>query len=41
VTAALAAVTIAAVLLGFAPQWVLDLAGYVPRTVAVELLLLR
>jgi NADH-quinone oxidoreductase subunit N len=41
VTAALAAVTIAAVLLGFAPQWVLDLAGYVPRTVAVELLMLR
>jgi NADH-quinone oxidoreductase subunit N len=41
VTAALGAVTIAAVLVGFAPQWVLDLAGYVPRAVAVELLLVR
>jgi NADH-quinone oxidoreductase subunit N len=39
VTAALGAVTIAAVVVGFAPQWVLDLAGYVPR--AVEVLLLR
>jgi len=41
VTAALGAVTIAAVLVGFAPQWVLDLAGYVPRAVAMELLLVR
>jgi NADH-quinone oxidoreductase subunit N len=40
VTAALGAVTIAAVLVGFAPQWVLDLADYFPR-VAVELLTLR
>jgi NADH-quinone oxidoreductase subunit N len=41
VTAAVGAVTIAAVLVGFAPQWVLDLTGYVPRAMAVEVALLR